>query len=84
VDGFCSTERQSLMLNLLMHFVERAREALAGGVPIEAIAEVPVLRRLRRLGEELPEDQPEMASDMWAEVDDAISALREGEQQHAG
>lgn len=72
------------MLNLLMHFVDRAREALQEGATVEALAAVPVLRRLRRLGEELEEGQPEEAKKLWADIDEEIAALREEENSDAG
>jgi V/A-type H+-transporting ATPase subunit A len=69
VDRYCSPERQSLMLRLLIHFVDRAAEAVAAGVGIDSIAALPVLRLLRRLGEELGEDQLDDMKDIWDRVD---------------
>ena len=84
VDRYCSPERQSLMLNLLMHFVDRAREALREGISVDALAGLAVLRRLRRLGEELEEGQTEEARKLWADIDEEIAALGEEEDSDAG
>jgi V/A-type H+-transporting ATPase subunit A len=84
VDRYCSPERQSQMLNLLMHFVDRARDALRKGAAIEDIGSVAVLRRLRRLGEELEENQAEEARQLWSEIDEEIAALVTPEASHAG
>ncbi len=83
IDRYCSPERQSAMLRLLMHFVDRSAETLAAGAGPEAIGEVPVLRRLRRLGEELPEDDPEEANRLWTAVDRELGEINTGGDQHA-
>jgi V/A-type H+-transporting ATPase subunit A len=57
VDRFCSPARQTAMLRLFMRFIELAEEALAAHVRPEQIVDLPILRRLQRLGEELGEDQ---------------------------
>ena len=84
VDRYCSPERQSLMLRLLMHFVDIAEEALRAGVAVDVIAEAPALRRLRRLGEELPENAPEEGKRLLAEIDKAFNSLVSGSLRNAG
>ncbi len=56
IDRYCSPARQSAMLRLLMHFIDRSAEAIEAGVHVDAVASLAVLRRLRRLGEEMAED----------------------------
>ncbi len=84
VDRYCSPERQSLMLKLLMHFIDLAAKAQKAGITVDAIAGVPVLRRLRRLGEELEEGQPEQGELLWTEIEEAMAALDSGGMQDAG
>ena len=79
IDRYCSPERQSSMLRLLMHFIDRSKEALQAGATPEQIGGVPVLRRLRRLGEELEEDDPEESKRLWAEIDSELAGLQQGE-----
>jgi V/A-type H+-transporting ATPase subunit A len=57
VDRYCSPERQTAMLRLIMRFIERARRAVSEGVQPDAIADLPILQKLRRLGEEFGEDR---------------------------
>jgi V/A-type H+-transporting ATPase subunit A len=83
VDRYCSPERQSAMLRLLMHFVDRSEEALRAGASPEAIGEVPVLRRLRRLGEELPENDPEEAKRLWTAIDQELAGIETGGDDNA-
>lgn len=51
-DRYCSPARQSAMLRLIMRFVELAEGALARGVPVQSLVALPLLPRLKRLGEE--------------------------------
>ncbi len=37
---------------------------------------MPVLRRLRRLGEEMAEDELDEAKTIWNEIDDEFAALK--------
>jgi V/A-type H+-transporting ATPase subunit A len=76
VDRYCSPTRQSAMLRLLMHFVESAQAAVKKDVAPDAIDSLPVLRRLRRLGEEMGEDQTELAADLWTAIDDEFQVLQ--------
>jgi V/A-type H+-transporting ATPase subunit A len=55
VDCFASPPRQIAMMQTLEDFIQHATRALAQGVGIAAIEQMPVLRRLRRMGEELGE-----------------------------
>ena len=45
------------MLRVILRFIELAEGALARGASPQAIAEMPVLRRLQRMGEEIGEDE---------------------------
>ncbi len=76
VDRYCSPTRQSAMLRLLMHFIDRANEAIEAGFSVEDVASVPVLRRLRRLGEEMAEEDLDEAKTIWNEIDDEFAALK--------
>jgi len=54
-DRYCGPERQASMLRMLARFIERAERALAEGATPEAIAGMPLVRRLTRMGEEIDE-----------------------------
>jgi len=56
VDRYAGPERQAAMLRLAAHFVEQAEAALAAGATPEAIAAMPVVRAIARMGEEIGED----------------------------
>ena len=77
VDRYCSPERQAAMLRVVVHFLDRAEAAVAGGVDPEPIAALEVLATLRRLGEEYGEDRIGDIEQLWSGIDDAFHALQE-------
>ena len=77
VDRYCSPERQAAMLRVVVHFLDRAEAAVAGGADPAGIAALPVLQTLRRLGEEYGEERVKDVEKLWNAVDDAFHALTE-------
>jgi V/A-type H+/Na+-transporting ATPase subunit A len=75
VDRYCSPQRQIAMLKLLVRFIALAEAALARGVALQAIAELPVLRRLQRMGEEIGEDQLQKFGELGASIEAAMAGL---------
>ena len=57
VDRYCSPQRQTALMRVILKFVERARQALEDGVGLDDIQAMPVLRRLQRASEDIPEDK---------------------------
>jgi V/A-type H+-transporting ATPase subunit A len=76
VDRYCSPRRQTAMLKLILRFVTLAEAALDDGIPPQRIAELNVLRRLQRMGEEIGERELEKFSDLTESVEAAMAALR--------
>jgi V/A-type H+-transporting ATPase subunit A len=74
-DRYCSAERQSEMLRLVMRFVTLARDAQARGVRPEDIARLPIHRRLQRMGEEFGEDERARLAELWAQLEREFGAL---------
>ena len=74
-DAYCSPERQIAMLRTLMRFIDRAEAALAEGASIEAIQSLPVLRRLRRMGEEIGNERIAAFDALQADLDAALDGL---------
>ena len=75
VDRYCSPQRQIAMLKLLVRFIALAEAALQRGVALQAIAELPVLRRLQRMGEEIDEDQLQNFGELGASIEAAMAGL---------
>ena len=55
-DRFCPAVKQIAMMQLLDRFIELSAGAVAAGVDVAAINSLPVLRQLRRMGEEIDND----------------------------
>jgi len=74
-DRYCSPQRQIAMLKLLVRFIALAEEALQRGVPLQAIAEMQLLRRLQRMSEEIGEDQLQKFNELAASMEAAMAGL---------
>ena len=78
VDRYCSPERQAALASVILHFVDRAEQALQDGIDLDRVATMPVLRRLRRASEEIPEDRLERLSSLASRVDEDFDRLGRG------
>jgi V/A-type H+-transporting ATPase subunit A len=75
VDRYCSPERQTAMVKLVLRFVELAHAALERGVAPVAIAELENLRRLQRMGEEIGEDRVDDIRALQKDLETAMAGL---------
>ncbi len=82
VDRYCSPERQTALLRVILHFVDRATQALERHVDLERIASMPVLRRLQRASEEIAEDEVARFRLLMARLDEEFDRL-EKRERHA-
>jgi V/A-type H+-transporting ATPase subunit A len=57
IDRFCSPERQIAMMQTLVRFIELSEAALAQQVDMSELGSLAVLRRLRRMGEDIGDEQ---------------------------
>ena len=84
VDRHASPKRQIAMLRVLERFVDCSEEALAAGAEFEAIAELPVLRVLRRMGEDISEAEVDARFPaLLTEIERSLAALSEPDKQEA-
>ncbi|HSM30274.1 MAG TPA: V-type ATP synthase subunit A, partial [Woeseiaceae bacterium] len=83
VDRYCSPERQTALVRVILHFVDRAGQALEHDVDLDRIAAMPVLRRLQRASEEIPEEKVAQFRLLMARLDEEFDQL-ERKQGHAG
>jgi V/A-type H+-transporting ATPase subunit A len=82
VDRYCSPERQTALVRMILHFVDRAGQALEHDVDLEHIAALPVLRRLQRASEEIPEEKVAQFRLLMARLDEEFDQL-ERKHSHA-
>ena len=82
-DRFTSPRRQIAMMRTLDQFFDRAERAVERGVPVADIQSMPLLRRLRRMGEDIPEEQPEGFEALQHQLDESFAELGGGESPEA-
>lgn len=75
VDRFCSPERQSALVRLVIGFIDHAEQAVARGVAPIAIAALPEVAELKRVGEDYPEGDLEPVAAFAVRLDAALHAL---------
>jgi V/A-type H+-transporting ATPase subunit A len=75
IDRVAPPAKQGAMMRLLARFFDLAEAALAAGTPVEAIAALPCLRPLARMGEEIPSDQPQRFVELQARMEAEFGAL---------
>ncbi len=79
VDRYCSPARQARMVKIVVRVIELSEQALAVGENPEAIADLPVMHLLKRLGEEIGEDHLEDFDALERRVESEFAALMKHE-----
>ncbi len=74
-DRYCSPDKQVAMLGTVGHFIARADKAVRDGIDPDALLTLPVTRRIRRMGEDIPNDRLELFDELAHELDAAFAAL---------
>lgn len=75
VDRYCSPSRQAAMMNLLTRFIDLSQQAIDQKVDIELINTMPLLRRLRRMNEDISEDDMEQYDVLRTDMENAFSSF---------
>ncbi len=75
IDRVCSPARQGAMMKLLGRFIELAQAAQAAGATPEAIAGLPCMRALQRMGEEIADDQLPRLAELAARLEREFALL---------
>jgi V/A-type H+-transporting ATPase subunit A len=78
VDRYCSPPRQAAMIAALLAFMDRAEVAVQSGVAPSRLAELPVVRKLQRLGEEFGEGDLRKLSLLHKQLDYEFDSLETG------
>ena len=84
VDRYCSPKRQTSMIRLIMHFIDRAEQSLQSGVKPQMISDLPTRRALQRMGEDFGEDRLEAYADLWRDIDEDFAHIENVEQDDEG
>ncbi|ARE40988.1 V-type ATP synthase subunit A [Rhodovulum sp. P5] len=74
-DRYCSPARQTRMLRLVMRAIDLGNKALQSGVAPQDIAALAVLRRIKRMGEDISDSDPDAFDRLGREMEQAFSDL---------
>ncbi|MGC8788116.1 MAG: V-type ATP synthase subunit A, partial [Anaerolineae bacterium] len=77
IDTYCSPEKQARMLELILHFHERAQRLIKRGALIVMIHELPVVNQLMRMKATVPNDQLAKLDDIRQELDVEMDQLEQ-------
>ena len=75
VDRYCSPGRQAVMMQILTRFIELSQQAIDQKVDIELINTMPLLRRLRRMNEDIGEENLEQFDVLRTDMENEFSNL---------
>jgi V/A-type H+-transporting ATPase subunit A len=82
VDRYCSPQRQTAILGIVVRFLDLARTAVDAGVPPDEVAKLPIRLTLQRIGEEYGEQRIAAIRALWQQLEHDFDALSR-EQTHA-
>ena len=75
VDRYCSPQRQTAIVSVLIRYIELARAAVDGGVHPDRVRDLPVRRTLQRIGEEYGESEIPAIRALWQQIDSEFAAM---------
>jgi V/A-type H+-transporting ATPase subunit A len=75
VDAYSTVEKQIRMLDLILHFHERAERIIRRGAPISVLHDLPVVTDLIRMKTSVPNDRLEGLEELRRETDRQMDAL---------
>ena len=83
VDRYTSPQRQMAMMRLLRRFMELAEKALNEGIAVDRLTQLPIVRRLQRMGEDVAEDRQQLFEEIGGQLEADFASLK-GAVSHAG
>ncbi len=83
-DRYCSPRRQAIMMQLINHFIDLSEQAIEHKVNVEQISAMPIMRRLRRMNEDIGEDALQQYDVLFGDMENAFSSLLKQDAQYAG
>lgn len=84
IDRYCSPERQAAMMQLLNQFIDSSLKAIDENVDMEDITNMPMLRRLRRMNEDISETSMDKFHTLRTDMENAFANLAREALPHAG
>lgn len=75
IDSYAAIEKQMRMLDVILHFHERAGRVIAKGCPIVVVHELPVVSMLVRMKTTVPSDELERIAEIRRALDEQMNEL---------
>jgi len=75
VDSYASIEKQIRMLQIILHFHDRAARVIAKGCPIVVIRDQPIINRLVRMKTTVPNDQVAQIDEVRQQLDEQMDEV---------
>lgn len=76
IDSFCSPEKQMRLLSLILNIYHQGVRLLEQGVPVQQLADLPLLSKARRIKSELSSQQIEQLREFETEIRQAFDKIR--------
>ena len=76
VDSYATIEKQMRMLQVILHFHERAESIIAKGCPIVVIHDLPIVNTLVRMKTTVPNEQVEQTDEIWKALDEQMDEVK--------
>ncbi len=80
VDSYATIEKQLRMLQIILHFHERAESIIAKGCPIIVIHDLPIVNTLVRMKTTVPNEQVEQIDEIWKALDEQMDEVKKDYQ----
>ena len=74
-DTFVPLEKQKLMMKVILHLYQKAKQLVAASVPISGITRSGLFDKLVKMKYDIPNNKPEMFDDYIAEIDKTVANL---------
>ena len=76
IDSFCSPEKQMLLLNLMLNIYHQAMALLEIGIPVQQLADLPLLAQARRLKSQFQSTELDKLRQFESEVRTQFNQIR--------
>ncbi len=74
-DTFVPLEKQKLMMKVILHLENKARQLILASIPISRISELGLFDKLTKMKYDVPNDKLQMFDDYIAEIDKAFDGI---------
>jgi V/A-type H+-transporting ATPase subunit A len=74
-DTFVPLEKQKLMMKVILHLYQKAKQLVAASVPLSGISESGLFDKLVKMKYDIPNNKPEMFDDYITDIDNTVAAI---------